>query len=358
LVDHPAQEAWASDRDHKGDVQVDADTLLAEVVRVAPALHKAGTFSPRALEAVLRHASEKPLYHSIETGSGASTLLLSHLSKDHTVFALDAGTDSIRSVRNSPLFREATVTFVEGPTQRTLPLYTFSHSLQLALIDGPHGYPFPDLEYYYVYPHLEPGALLIIDDIQIPTITNLFDFLAAEDMFDLQEVVDTTAFFRRTDAPTFSPCGDGWWLQGYNRRAFESIRADVQPGPSPEPIDHPTRYHIDQFGPFTDPLRITRIQIPHDEVLAIAGWALDDRSRRPAAAVDLVLDGVSYRTTVRVPRADVAAALGDPAYFRSGFNTHLARGVLKPGRHELEMRILAAGACEYYSAARIQFEAV
>src|SRR4029079_11742605 len=130
------------------------------------------------------------------TGSGASTLLFSHLSEVHTVFAIDSGTDSVHGVQRSPLLRAETVTFVEGPTQLTLPRHTFEHRLQLALIDGPHGYPFPDLEYYYIYPHLDQSALLIVDDIHIPSITNLFDFINADEMFELQEVVDNTGFFR------------------------------------------------------------------------------------------------------------------------------------------------------------------
>jgi hypothetical protein len=43
-----------------------------------------------------------------------------------------------------------------------LPQYHFTR-LQLVLIDG-YGYPFPDLQYYFLYPHLETGALLILDD--------------------------------------------------------------------------------------------------------------------------------------------------------------------------------------------------
>ena len=34
------------------------------------------------------------------------------------------------------------------------------------LIDGPHGYPFPEIEYFYFYPRLKPGALLVVDDIR------------------------------------------------------------------------------------------------------------------------------------------------------------------------------------------------
>jgi hypothetical protein len=97
-----------------------------------------------------------------------------------------------------------------------LPRQQFPEKLQLVLIDGPHAYPFPDLEYYFLYPHLDIGGLLILDDIQIRSIHNLFAFLCADSMFRLDEVVRSTAFFTRTDAPTFDPTGDGWQEQRYN----------------------------------------------------------------------------------------------------------------------------------------------
>jgi hypothetical protein len=93
----------------------------------------------------------------------------------------------------------------------------FDKKIQVALIDGPHGYPFPELEYYYIYQQLDAGALLIIDDVNIPSIKNMADFLKKDDMFQWLETVGKTAFFRRTDAPLFDPLGDGWWDQGFNR---------------------------------------------------------------------------------------------------------------------------------------------
>jgi hypothetical protein len=65
---------------------------------------------------------------------------------------------------------------------------------------------------------LSENGLLIVDDIDIPTIHNLYRFLKKDAMFDLVEVVHTTAFFRRTAAPTFDPLADGWWNQSFNRR--------------------------------------------------------------------------------------------------------------------------------------------
>jgi hypothetical protein len=143
---------------------------------------------------------------------------MSHLSKNHTVFALDAGDGSIANVKACMLLEGSAVTFVEGPTQQTLPQYQFNHKLQAVIIDGPHAYPFPDLEYYFLYPHLEQGALLVLDDIHIRTVHNLFDFLRADRMFQLDEVVRSTAFFTRTEAPTFDPMEGPWRAQNYNAK--------------------------------------------------------------------------------------------------------------------------------------------
>lgn len=197
-----------------------APGTLAAIKQVSTSLHKAGGTSPHVLEAILRHTEGKGLNRSMETGCGATTLLLSHLSRAHTVFAMDDGNGSITNTQKSQNFRPDTVSFVLGPTQRTLPSHQFAGPLDFALLDGPHGYPFPDLEYYYVYPHLAPGALLVIDDIQIRTIHNLYRFLCADRMFEKLGVTLTTAFFRRTDAPAFDPLGDGWWEQGYNARTL------------------------------------------------------------------------------------------------------------------------------------------
>jgi hypothetical protein len=335
-------------------VQVNETTVLAEVLRIAPHLHTAGTFSGTVLQALARHAAAAPVRHSAETGSGASTLLLSHISGNHTVFAVDAGTGSLRAVQASQLLRRESVNFVEGPTQLTLPKHDFRDPLQLVLIDGPHGYPFPDLEYFHLYPHLQAGALLVVDDIHIPTITNLFDFLAADDMFSLQEVVEATAFFRRTTEPTFSPVGDGWWTQGYNRRAFDIEVAQLASGPRPRPIEQQTPFFLDRFGSHAPPSLVVPLRVTGGDDLVVAGWAADVRARRPAAAIDLSIDGTVYRMSVRVPRPDVVNVLGDRAYLRCGFNARLPEGALRRGRHRVELRVVLTGEQESYPAARFE----
>ena len=181
--------------------------------------HAAGCLEMPNLEALAKHAAARTILRSVETGAGKSTLLLSHLSDHHLVFAVDEG-KSLTRAKDCPLLKKGTVEFVDGPTQLTLMNYTFTQPLQLVFIDGPHGFPFPNMEYWKLYPHIEPGGLLVIDDIHIPTIRQMFDFIREDDMFRLIECVGKTAFFERTNAPAFATTEDGWWLQKYNTARF------------------------------------------------------------------------------------------------------------------------------------------
>lgn len=218
--------------------------MVSELISLLGALpgdwHGAGCLEMPNLEALARHASARRIRRSVETGAGKTTLLMSHLSENHTVFAIDDG-ESLSRTQKSVLLRQGRVTFVEGPSQLTLMAHEFREPLQAAIIDGPHGFPFPNLEYWKVYPHLEPGGLLVVDDIHIPTIRQLFDFLREDDMFTLLETVGKTAFFERTDHPTFSPLGDGWWEQQYNSRRFPVQYQKIGLG-SGEPEDDPAVY--------------------------------------------------------------------------------------------------------------------
>jgi Methyltransferase domain len=204
---------------------VDIDELVKKIVALPQDWHGAGTVNAVTMRAIAKYiALAGPLKHTIETGSGRTTLLFSHMSPDHRVFALDAA-NSVSAVRSSPLFKSDGVTFVDGPTQLTMPTYNYPESIQVALIDGPHGYPFPDIEYYYLYPRIATGGILMVDDILIPTIHRMFEVIAADPMFDLLEVINSNlAIFRRTAAPAINPTGDDWWLQGYNLAHYQKIQ--------------------------------------------------------------------------------------------------------------------------------------
>jgi predicted O-methyltransferase YrrM len=202
--------------------------ILESIHGLPKTWHANGSLNVAVIDYLFRCANGAE--NTAETGSGKSTLALSHASKRHVVFTIDVppGEDpenhSLNRVRTSPLLRKGVCEFVIGSTQQTLPAFHFDREFDLVFLDGPHGYPFPDLEYFYFYPHIKAGGWLVIDDIQIPSVANMLDVLRRDDMYTLDRVVRTTAFFRRTKAATFSPYCDGWWEQGYNKRFGVALR--------------------------------------------------------------------------------------------------------------------------------------
>lgn len=203
-------------------------SLLESIKALPEDFHEAGVMQPEVLDALYDIATSRTLEHTAETGCGKTVLLLSWLSRSHTVFTLERygkiPCESYVNVADSPLLRRPSTHFILGPTQETLPRHSFDVDFDLVLLDGPHGFPFPCMEYYYFYPRLRTGAILVVDDIHIPSVRMLHDFLLDEVMFELKDTIGNTAFFERTDQPTFNPVGDDWWLQGYNRKRKKTSR--------------------------------------------------------------------------------------------------------------------------------------
>lgn len=119
---------------------------------------------------------------------------------------------------NKVISKPKNVIFVEGETKDTLPRYRLEGLMDLVLLDGPHAYPLPQIEFAYLFPHIKLGGWLVVDDIQIPSVNELFRFLRREPSLALEEVVVRTAFFRRIKVVESGP--DGWALQGMNRHTI------------------------------------------------------------------------------------------------------------------------------------------
>jgi hypothetical protein len=189
--------------------------------------HSAGAFPTEVLRLIERMLPSQ-VNASAETGCGKSTILFSNVSASHTVFCLDDRAQSEHSsvdfFESCPTTRLDRLEVVFGPTQRTLPFYTHTRRYNVVMLDGPHGWPMPELEYYFLYPHIETDGLLILDDCNIPTIGRMADILAEDAMWHLEGLAATAAIFRRTDAPLFDPFGDNWWEQRYNRRRVSKSR--------------------------------------------------------------------------------------------------------------------------------------
>jgi precorrin-6B methylase 2 len=183
-----------------------------DVVLRASSFHPWDAMAPMALSAI---AKRGPFRLSAETGCGGSTIVLSHVSEQHIAFAIEGKDRTISELRADSSLKGEKVVFVEGETRHTLPGYGFRAELDLVLLDGPHAYPLPQLEFAHLFPLIRVGGWLVIDDIQIPSVHQLFEFLRREPEVVLEEVVVRTAFFRRAGVVDRGP--DGWEFQLINR---------------------------------------------------------------------------------------------------------------------------------------------
>jgi hypothetical protein len=73
----------------------------------------------------------------------------------------------------------ARVSFRIGTSHEVLP--TLPHRpLDLALIDGAHGFPYPILDWWHLAPRLRVGGRFLVDDCYMPPVAALVDFLRAD----------------------------------------------------------------------------------------------------------------------------------------------------------------------------------
>lgn len=199
--------------DEKGANVLDpSPKSLREMISGAADFHPWDAMAPAALEAIARRG---PFRASAEIGCGGSTIVFSSVSEMHTAFAIEGESLTISALRAWPGFRADTVVFVEGESKGTLPGHVFRKPLDCILLDGPHAYPQPQMEFVHLFEHLAPGGWLVLDDLQIPSVHQLHTFLQRESFIALEEVVVRTAFYRKLDASPMGP--DGWQMQRLNR---------------------------------------------------------------------------------------------------------------------------------------------
>ena len=187
----------------------------SNLIARASGFHPWDAMAPAALSGLLKRG---PFRSSVETGCGGSTIVLSHASHRHIAFAIEGRDRTIANLHEQSDLRTENVIFVEGETKDTVPGYQLEGEVDLVLLDGPHAYPLPQIEFAYLFPRIRLGGWLVVDDIQIPSVYELFHFLEKESSVVLEEVAVRTAFFRRVSAAEHGP--DGWALQGMNRHTI------------------------------------------------------------------------------------------------------------------------------------------
>jgi predicted O-methyltransferase YrrM len=135
---------------------------------------------------------------TLETGAGLSTLLFAYKSAVHTCvtpWELEALQIRRHCAQHGVSIEQ--LTFAVGPSDKVLPGLLNSGRLDLVLIDGGHGFPFPFLDWVYCAPRLSIGGIIVIDDTHLWTGAVLRDFLLLDSDWKLEASFDHSAAFRK-----------------------------------------------------------------------------------------------------------------------------------------------------------------
>jgi methyltransferase family protein len=148
----------------------------------------------QVLEFIESHLTEKS--RTLETGAGLSTLLFALKGAKHTcITPSQQEVERIHAYASQHRISLRQVDFRLGLSTDVLPKME-PIELDLALIDGGHGFPTVFMDWYYIASWLKLGGTLIIDDLQIWTGHVLKEFLLADRAWKLKELfANKTAIF-------------------------------------------------------------------------------------------------------------------------------------------------------------------
>jgi Methyltransferase domain len=158
----------------------------------------------------------RPGMRTLETGAGGSTVIFAAAGARHT--AVTPNSEEIDRIvafcRREGISTES-VDFLVGSSD--LVLVDWWTTLDLLLIDGAHRFPFPVLDWHYLAPHLRVGGHLFLDDVPIPAVHLVYDFLRGEPDWSLVAIHgDKLAEFQKTAQTLKDPVKD-WELQNFNQ---------------------------------------------------------------------------------------------------------------------------------------------
>jgi methyltransferase family protein len=154
-------------------------TLTDELRRSPPGLHAGGEeywgLAWPALEWLEREV--KPGMATLETGSGASTLVFAAGGAEHEAVTPAADEeDRFRAESARRGIDSSRVSFRIGLSHDVLPRLE-ERELDLVLVDGAHGFPYPILDWWFLAPRVKVGGRMLLDDAYMPPVRTLVDAL-------------------------------------------------------------------------------------------------------------------------------------------------------------------------------------
>jgi predicted O-methyltransferase YrrM len=141
----------------------------------------------------------QPGMATLETGAGSSTLAFAAGGADHVAVTPDAGEETrIRKQADRLGIDHSRIHFEIGPSHEVLPRLEEA-PLDLVLVDGAHGFPYPVLDWWYTGARLKLGGRMLIDDAYMPPVSVLVDALRSQAGWKVEESIGyRTVVVRKT----------------------------------------------------------------------------------------------------------------------------------------------------------------
>ena len=126
---------------------------------------------------------------TLETGAGASTIVFAAAGTEHIAVTPDPGEESqVRKSCEELGVSSERVTFQLGYSHEVLPQLP-ERQLELALLDGAHGFPYPILDWWHVAPRLGIGGRILLDDAYMPPVAVVVDHARTSKAWEVERSI-------------------------------------------------------------------------------------------------------------------------------------------------------------------------
>jgi hypothetical protein len=198
----------------------DGQNIVQRLLADKPMFHLGGQARwdalPQTLEAVRSAVRDGDT--TLEVGVGVSTVVFAACGANHTAISPDTSEhERVRAYCKEIGVDDSRLNFAVGLSDDVLPsLLTRERTLDVALIDGAHSFPYPIIDWYYVTRSLKVGGRLLMDDIPVPVVTQIFRHMRMEPNWRIDRVYDNRAAAFTMLAPPRSD--DEWFEQPFNKK--------------------------------------------------------------------------------------------------------------------------------------------
>lgn len=152
--------------------------------------------SPNVLRFI--HSRLRPGMNTLETGAGQTTVTFAIAGTNHFAITIQPEESQriMKYCRKKGI--QGNLSFIHESSDVAFSRNDFlPESFDFVFIDGAHRFPFPALDWHYTESRLRIGGIMGIDDINIPSVRLLHDFLMGEDEWRLMKIIEKASFFEK-----------------------------------------------------------------------------------------------------------------------------------------------------------------